>query len=231
MANAISLTGELHPVGMADFAILEDNYLIGSLRILEKDSDKDSLDVSTMKEGMLVRCLDTKKLYILSKIIYQVDDFGDETYSASWTELIISVDTSSGTIINPSRWKITLRTPLLNPGDYNQTILQFAKSVILDRLQVDKICDIELKESNLDILLNYDFNQTLKYSFTDPENLVLKNQFTFKDGTPLITRHQRIFMNKDPVPQKFIYYQVTNTSSSATMISSTFTIMGIDLGA
>ena len=230
MADFIQFTGPVKPLGASTFAILEDIFLQGSYRVLETEAEKDSIDVTTCKEGMLVRCLDTKKNYTLSKLTVGEDEFGDPIATKEWTEFSMSVPNTAGSTVKAlSRWQLSIKSSVLAPNAEFTIKLPFAKAIILERLEVDKLCKVEFKETKNDIILGdyATFNNVIDHEFTDTSKLVYSNQFVFPDGTPLMTRYTQIFMNKDPVLDKYYYYKVVNTTADTVAILTKFFVVGI----
>jgi hypothetical protein len=227
MADFVQFTGPIKPIGSSTFAILEDVFLQGSYRVLEKDTDKDAINVDACTTGMLVKCLDTNRMYSLADMKIGEDEFGDPIANLTWTEFTIVVPNTTTTKAL-SRWQLSIKTTVLMPSEAFTIKLPFAKSIILERLEVDKPCTVEFKETKSPIVLGdlSSFNNVLKYQFLNPP-FVYSNKFTFPDGTPLFTRYTQIFTNKDPLQDKYYYYTVTNSSADTVAIMTKFFVVGI----
>jgi hypothetical protein len=226
----------VQPQGGAQFAILEDLFLQGSFRVLQTEEDKANIDPTVCKQGMIVYCVDSGKTYALSEVSLAYDDIGDAIFSAVWSEFSLASEVpsgSGGSSVVPakalSRWQLTVKSGSLAPGAEWKTKLPFAKAIILERLTVDKLCDMEFKETSNSIVLGdfASFNNTISQSFTDPLNLTYSSKYVFPDGTPLMTRYTQLFINKDPVLDKFYYYKVINRESVNAAITTKFLVIGI----
>lgn len=84
MATYVNLTSPLKPLGNATFALLEDLYIRGSLKIVRNELERDQLDPTTIKRGMLVRCVESGTFWQAKNIVTNVDDFGDEYTTVDW---------------------------------------------------------------------------------------------------------------------------------------------------
>ena len=84
MADYIQFTGPIKPLGSATFAILEDVFLQGSYRVLNTEAEKDIISPDACTVGMIVKCLDSGKMYSLSALTIGEDEFGDPTATSDF---------------------------------------------------------------------------------------------------------------------------------------------------
>jgi hypothetical protein len=222
----------IKPQGNSQFALLEDMLLQGSYRVLQTEEEKNQIDPTTCKEGMLVKCLDSNKSYVLADLIFGEDEFGDPVVKTDWADFKVSIPNVSQNMTSVKslgRWQLSIKTTVLPPGAEYKIKLPIAKAVILDRLEVDGLCDIKFEETNSKIVLGdyATFNNVLEHSFDNPNSLVYSNVFKFPDGTVLNTRYTNIFANKDPVRDKFYYYYVTNRGTVSKAILTKFLFISI----
>ena len=227
MADFVQFTGPVKPIGSSTFAALEDIFLQGSYRVLATEADKNEINVEACSIGMIVKCLDTNRMYSLADMTTSEDEFGDPIASLTWAEFTIEVPNVAVTKAL-SRWQLSVKTTVLLPSETFTIKLPFAKAIILERLEVDKPCTVEFKETKLPIVLGdlSSFNNILSKQFIDPP-FVYSNQFIFPDGTPLFTRYTQIFTNKDPLQDKYYYYTVTNSSADTVAVLTKFFVVGI----
>lgn len=219
----------LKPSGTARFALLEDVFLKGSYRVLQTEADRDSIDRSACKEGMLVYCLDTDKSYILSEFSTTEDEFGDLVVVAGWSEFEASIpNTESGTKAL-GRWSLILTSGSLLPGESRTTKIPLSRACILRSLSVNTNCRVRLRETD-QLFASGDlamFNHTIEADLNTASGLSYGEQFSFPDGTVLNTRYLQMFMNKDAVEDKLLYYRVTNTNATSVNIISRFVIVSL----
>lgn len=215
------------PTGV-DATLLEDVYVAGGMMILSSVAERDKLQTSLLKLGMLVRTMDDKKLYELVDLKYDYNEDGEEIVLTRWDE--IKVGGSVAVVANPkplSRWALSLRSTLLQPGDKYNLSIPVAKVVALKRLEVDNACRIVLQETKNSIVLGSlgGFKQVLDHEFKTDR--VYDNKFVFPDGINLKSRYTPIFMNKDPNIDKYVYYTLTNTLSVPVSVTAKFLFISL----
>lgn len=225
----------IEPVEPSKFALLEDIFLIGSIRILEKDSDKDNINPSTCKQGMLVRCMDSNKLYILKKFESGFDDYGDPIISnIEWEEFKVDVVKEEARDFTPSRLSLTISS-LYPLGGSDPVLVQsfpISKAFIVSKVSVDTAdIDFTLTETLVDNSLAFPY-ETFIHEIRDTNTTIgkdmTKNTFTFLDGTVLNTRYTQIFVNKDLDYSKMVYIKINRKNSLITKVKTTFTLIRLE---
>jgi len=91
LATGVKITGSMVPSNPHDtYALLEDNYLLGSYRVVATVSDRDNIPVDRRKWGMLVGVNSENK-------IYQLVDSGNNDLSdnTNWVELSLAAGGST----------------------------------------------------------------------------------------------------------------------------------------
>lgn len=210
------------------FAVLEDIFLRGSYRVLPTEQEMYSLSADFCKAGMIVRCLDTKKDYVLVKMTTAMDDFGDTVAELSWTELRAKISNTSNDTRALARWTIEVGADLPAGSDVTFS-LALARVVALHEIKVDNVCAIEFSETNNALVLDdyLSFNYKISHTFDDPTKLRYGNRYIMPDGTPLNTRYTKVFSNKDPSPDIYVYYKVKNVEPNFQSINSTLTFVAL----
>lgn len=210
----------LKPVGASRFALIEDIFLKGAYRVLQSEAERDNLDPTTCKVGMIVNCLEESRLYLLSELRMDEDEFGDTVAVFDWTDFTINIPntpTSESKAIG--RWNLTLSSGMLAPGEEKVLKIPLAIACMLKNLSVNSKARVKLRETEQafasgDLAM---FNHSIEEDLV-ADKLYFGKAFTFPDGTPLRTRYTNMFMNKDPVTDKFLYLTITNTDSMAKLI-------------
>ena len=230
---AYTFNDGLAPPQGSNFALLDSKYLSGGFRIVNTVAELDTIPNSSCVIGMLVRCLEDSKLYELEKLTVDYDENWEEIYVKVWKEfLFVRSEIFNEPKPRPlTRLSLPFRSTLLQPEAIYSLRIPVAKLVLLESVTVDKPCKIWLKETESPLQLGDGsvFNQILEHEFTS-DNLIFDPSVKFPDGTKLRSRYTKIFMNKDPNIDKYVYYSVQNTGGVATNITARFLFIALQIG-
>lgn len=230
---AYNFNDGLAPPQDSNFALLDSKYLSGGFRIVQTVAELDTIPNSSCVIGMLVRCLEDSKLYELEKLTVEYDENWEEIYVKVWKEfLFVRSEIFNEPKPKPlNRWSLPFRSTLIQPEAIYSLRIPVARLVCLESISVDKPCKIWIKETESPLQLGDGsvFNQILEHEFTS-DNLIFDPSVKFPDGTKLRSRYTKIFMNKDPNIDKYIYYSVQNTGGVATNITAKFLFIALQIG-
>lgn len=222
MSSFIELTGNLKPLGASKFALLDDFYLKGGLRVLENKKDLENLDSSKLKKGMLVYVVEDDTLYECSDFSTEEDEFGDVIVTAKYNPFNVYVK-SSTTYVRPTKnisFSYTGPDPILQPVDMG------CRSFIMTKLQVSSIKKIKLQifttfnQSDVPVF-EFDNNRSGTYSGTT--YLQNKSKFQYKKYMLFINKETTLSQRKLFLFKCFPY-DLPSFNTSSKNISSTVTI-------
>lgn len=216
----------------SSIAILDDANLQGGYRVLATVKQRDELTINSCKVGMLVRCMDVNKLFELFELKVEFNEDDEEVYVLNWREFKLKPDVvvEVPTAKPLTRWALTLRSTSLAPGAQYKLKIPVSKLILVESASVDFPSKIWLKETESALQLGDGavFNQILEHEFVTGK-LTLDSRQYFPDGTKLRSRYTKIFMNKDPNTDKYIYYTIENTSTVTRNITAKFLFVSLQL--
>lgn len=126
---------------------------------------------------------------------------------------------------NRLRKTFSMKTLLLSPNASETFVLEVGKSAIIQRLEVDKACVVEVFGTPThDPLLDKN-----PYTFlATPERLVEDGSTVLRDGTIIQTRQYSIFTNLESPPKPQVYGRITNNQSVAAAITIKFMYLTVE---
>jgi hypothetical protein len=185
---AIQVSSFMIPKGGNQWYILEDKYLKGGLRVVPTITDRDAIDVDSLKAGMLVIVQADMKIYQM------------ETSMTSWREFNLGGG-------SPVRQTVQFATNSLKANDAQNFPLNLGRSAVIFKLAVDTPCKVEVFSTvQRDEPNPYQFLATSDHLEDDGSTLLT-------DGTVMKGRRFNIFANLEEGNATDVYFRITNTDS------------------
>jgi hypothetical protein len=98
MADFIQFTGPIKPLGSSKFSILEDKFLKGGFRVVDKKAELSSFDATVIKKGMLVAVNEEDgAIYECVDFSESADEFGDPIVVSNFQPFAANSSTGNDT--------------------------------------------------------------------------------------------------------------------------------------
>jgi hypothetical protein len=138
MADFIQFTGPIKPLGSSKFSLLEDKFLKGGFRVVDKKAELANLDASTIKKGMLVAVNEEDgAIYECIDFSETVDEFGDPIVSSNFQPFAADASSGSGQNAVYTRPTKTITYTYVNAGQVASIPVNLGcQSFVLTALEV-----------------------------------------------------------------------------------------------
>ena len=201
----IQLASNIVPRNGNTWYLLEDVYLKGGFQVRKDEADRDSIDSLNLKAGMLCLTQDTKTLWIL----------GDDL--VTWTQFSTG-NTNAGLV----RQVVVQDCGTLAPAASTKFSLQLGKTAMILVLAVTQPVLVAAYSTPA-------MNDSNPYKFlATPDHLADDGSMILSDGSIINLRRYAVFANMENPPTNNIYFQVTNTGSTAVSVALTITFLPIE---
>lgn len=201
----IQLASNIVPRNQNTWYLLEDVYMKGGFQVRADEADRDSIDPLNLKAGMLCLTQDTKTLWIL----------GDDL--ATWTQFSAS-NSNMGFV----RQVVVQDCGTMAPSSSKTFSLQLGKTAMILVLAVTQPVLVAAYSTP-------DMNDSNPYKFlATADHLADDGSMILSDGSIINLRRYAVFANMENPPTNNIYFQVTNTGSTAVSVALTITFLPIE---
>ena len=184
MADFIQFTGPIKPLGSATFALLDDKFLKGGFRIVDKKADLQTIDATAMKVGMLVAVNEEDGMvYECQSFTQSEDEFGDPIVTSEFKEFSASAtDTPSSDDYTRPTKKVVYT--YVNAGQTASIPVNMGcQSFILTRLEVPVGRKLKVRiytsAAKIDPIV-FEFNTTKKNILDGSTYLANNTRFQYK---------------------------------------------------
>ena len=195
---AIPVSSNIMPKGGGTFYILEDTYLKGGFRVCDTIDDRDAIDSSSLKKGMMVLTADTMQVWILQEDL------------AEWQEF----KGGGGGVSLGKRSRVTRTTPSLEVNGFEDFSLNLGNCCLLLSVEVDVPCLVEIFETSKRIDEN-------PYRFLATADHLMDDGRTSSGDAVIHNRRYSVICNLDSEESMSgkIFFRISNAGDSPVPIT------------
>ena len=197
MADFIQFTGPIKPLGSSKFSILEDKFLKGGFRVVDKKAELSSFDATVIKKGMLVAVNEEDgAIYECVDFSESADEFGDPIVVSNFQPFAANSSTGNDTdkvYVRPTK---TITYTYVNSGQIVSIPVNMGcQSFILTGLEVpaDRKLKVRIYTSAAKVdPIVFEFNSSKKNILDGSTYLKNNTRFQYKKFFTFINKEKSI---------------------------------------